>query len=133
MNREIKFRGFTQTFKNNFWVEGNLIQRDNGEHIIIDREPVSWDIPYHGYEVSPETVGQFTGLYDKNGKAIYEDDVAIYHLDDDSVKGKIVLKESAFYFEYGSLFAIYQGLGNQNSIRIEVIGNIHENPEILEK
>lgn len=133
MKREIKFRGFTQTFKNNFFVEGNLIQRDNGEHIIIDREPGSWDIPYHGYEVSPETVGQFTGLYDKNGKTIFEDDITIYLFNDTRIKGKIVFEDLAFQIEYGGSFKTYHRISESSAMYIEVIGNIHDNPELLKK
>ena len=84
--------------------------------------------------VDPETVGQFTGLTDKNGKKIFEGDICR-----NTRTGEIVSvkwhgtmagfvwskrKEKSHLFDFGELFRAYD--------KYEVIGNIHDNPELLE-
>jgi uncharacterized phage protein (TIGR01671 family) len=97
------------------------------------------------FAVDPETVGQFTGLYDKNGKEVYEGDIFTsgeYPFTDDANKNYVGVVE----YEEESLCWHYDFVKISNRVRggavgdrlcdvesdIEVIGNIHQNPELLE-
>ena len=130
--REILFRG--KRLDNGDWVYGYYV------HI----GPVSCQRAYiipeyasslYVNEVDPSTVGQYTGLKDKNGKRIFEGDIAKV------LQGKD--KDIAYVgFENGA-FMLYPKTGNiyertlweywYNDWDVEIIGNITDNPELLEK
>ncbi|ATA76718.1 YopX family protein [Capnocytophaga canimorsus] len=132
MQREIKFRGFSKRFIPNEWFYGDLVNYIGEKYILPEGQDV-WDIIGDGVEVHSESVGQFTGLYDKNGKEIYEGDILAP-----------ISKVSFYYvgFESG-MFCIYNNLGRwatmergieiykELNIDFEIIGNIYENPELL--
>ena len=127
MNREIKFRG--KCTDNGEWVAGSLLQDDYGNCMIvgfIDHHEI-W------YSVSPETVGQFTGLRDRNGEDIYEGD--ILHIGS-SKKGKPVAysnEYAAFGIQYPDrdFFPFAHDLQDISETCYEVIGNIPDNPELM--
>lgn len=132
--REIKFRGYNR--KNNQWLYGFYLQ-NRGAHFVAPDEfatDKSWD----DYEVDPETVGQFTGLTDKNGKEIYEGDII------ESNKARHLVeyqdKESSFMGvnpNYGK--DMLSGDDFSTPLRAwwikkfgkVIIGNNHDNPELL--
>ena len=84
-----------------------------------------------GHEVHPETVGQFTGLLDKNKKEIYEGDIAISGTEE-------IYRDVCEWSDESSMF-MWVSLPDRditeylNEYEVTIIGNIHENPELLEK
>lgn len=116
--REIKFRGYKS--KAHKWIYGNYAELIESSFIGIIDEEANW------HNVIPETVGQFTGLLDKNGKEIYEGDI---------VRHKQYV-EWGKLSEHIDLVRITPNCGamvGDNSIgrELEVLGNIHDNPELL--
>ena len=142
--REILFRG--KRLQGGNWVEGyffksdiNKRERESGKATLIFTPDCDTFIMvpecHNSFMVVSDTVGQYTGLKDKNGKRIFEGDVAKV------LQGKD--KDIAYVgFENGA-FMLYPKTGNiyertlwsywYNDWDVEVIGNITDNPELLEK
>lgn len=124
--REILFRGKRKD--NGEWVYGCYVFQ-NGKHIIFDK-----DTTWHHY-IDKSTVGQYTGLTDRNGKKIFEGDLVKYLNPFPFVKEYIV-SEVAFDLGFCGFipFADYDcDCGEYvSSNDCEVIGNIHDTPELLD-
>ena len=116
--REIKFRGIDTCFGN--WVYGSLQVCKNGKYIIHFLDGGNT-------EIRPETAGQFTGLYDKNGTPVYEGD---FIKDEFFGNGEIVFFWEEWRVNYGDADIV--SLHNELDDHL-VIGNIHDNPELLNK
>lgn len=136
---------------NEEWVQGALF---NGEsHCIIGQEIKFSPYTEHeckivGYEVDRDTICQCTGLKDKNGNLIWEGDIILFQRDNDDCPftNKDTKKRlgKVFYKGFRTTFAIGMGKNGSGSInddlwkyvqngnRVEVIGNIFDNPELLE-
>ena len=140
--REILFRG--KRIDNGAWVEGAFCLKDCDSPFgeMVDRPSIiKYEPPCDGFwfRVEPETVGQFTGLTDKNGKKIFEGDIVEGHCHSqwrhDLQRCEIAYGRDGFearhhvkqgnvqrYYSYKVLF----------SKDVVVIGNIHDNPELAE-
>jgi uncharacterized phage protein (TIGR01671 family) len=125
--REIKFRG--KRVDNGEWVYGDLIHRYSNWIYIA---PIPSTIEITPIEIDPETVGQYTGLKDKNGKEIYEDDIVRVITDKKCVIGEVVYIPTAFCVKAKGFEIFSLGFLN-NWFEIEVLGNIYENPELLKE
>lgn len=124
MAREIKFRG--KDVDTGGWIDGNLIQRKGYYPGIMYPHEENGKVYNRVCVVEPETVGQFTGLLDKNGKEIYEGD--IYRYDNpDSINEVSYCAGGGF-----AGFDLTPAIHSENRLLdVEVIGNIHDNPELL--
>ena len=128
--RDIKFRGKDLSSK---WRYGDLVQEKwgQGKAIMIKKDKRAWS-------ALEATIGQYTGLKDKNGKEIYEDDI-IYC--EKYIGGNWIeycIEKGYVNFNNGE-FGLYRKQGYYQSLykfkeydyEFEVIGNMHDNPELL--
>ena len=119
--REVIFRG--KRTDNGEWIEGSLLGIDwcdkPSTYSIAPNTPVSVF-----YSVIPETVGQYTGLTDKNGKRIFEGDIVRY---EDDIGYVIYNGDDARFLVDSPNMYISMDYSNE----FEVIGNIHDNTELL--
>lgn len=138
--RTIKFRAISEQTGN--YVYGSLFNAASGISIIENGGSNAVDFHF----VNPESVGQFTGLHDKNGKEIYEGDILVkVEIDYDKwndvdFEGETPMKRDKkdiatmdrfpCYWLQNEDFG-YEGEDLEHSENWEVIGNVHESPELL--
>jgi uncharacterized phage protein (TIGR01671 family) len=144
--REILFRG--KRIDNGEWIEGfyykepappSCFSVGDDTHWIVFVDPTflpDWGLPYRmvRVDVEPGTVGQYTGMTDNNGKKIFEGDI-VEGLDftaEDGGYGVVTFDDGAFEV-VGSCDNNIVGTFHENYYGrdFEVIGNIHDNPDLL--
>ena len=154
--REIKFRG--KCLDNGEWVSGFVLFSQDKSEAVIAKLTATESVCEN---VDPATVGQFTGLHDKNGKEIYEGDVLhikqyenngyrIFGADIsfpncftiDECKGELLREGNALvYFTEGCMCvggmfisALFGDMRYSFPLfEFEIIGNIHDNPELIKE
>lgn len=127
MNRQILFRG--KRLDNGEWVYGDLEynRKKNIARIHTYDEGGEYLMQHL---VEPESVGQYTGLLDKNGKEIYESDIVMQ-------RGYSGVKPMVVRFEQGAFIVGWHGGSSTQTRpmliqkRCEVIGNVIDNPDLL--
>lgn len=166
--REILFRG--KRMYNGKWVEGSFL-RDGEAHRLARQEGSPFSDCYIvpkterdnvrtyltqsillntiAYHITPATVGQYTGLKDKNGRRIFEGDIVEYNDGYDYFRGEVVFENGAFgvgsfeviglsrgccdnFANLWQLFWDQEVTDDPELYYCTVIGNIHDNPELME-
>lgn len=128
------------------WVYGDLIHKRHDRDALMIQDENGL-----GSDVVPESVGQFTGLHDKNGKEVYEGDILLLPANTkvkayekgDFVEDKFVQRFAVVWAKqcqgyglcqpYETKFEAPDVVGMAAVDRMFVIGNIHDNPELLNK
>ena len=126
--RQIKFRG--KRLDNGAWIYGDLIHIDKSDiGIVTDYD--HWS----GCRINPDTLGQFTGLTDHNGKEIYEGDILSTDLAKSSCE--VVFRNGCFVLclndgeeDFYDILAPLEESVIQTKYHA-VIGNIHDNPSLM--
>ena len=144
--REILFRG--KRADNGEWEYGDLWCNPYGKRVVCIVSPINDQGTTGGNEVIPETVGQYTGLTDKNGRRILEGDILQGEQYPFNSDGEYNYFAEVCYWDNAPEFGIYifknpkaniRGISEGNtcdmqdweSIDWEIIGNIYDNPELM--
>ena len=133
---EILFRG--KRMDDGEWVEGYLVKAVGGECMIlpVTTEHCGGAEFSEGYHCDPTTVGQYTGLKDKHGKRIFEGDILRW-TGEDGETGKVIVIFAGGLFLLKCVEVLDAPADpfyefDRGGQTLEVIGNIHDNPELLE-
>ena len=138
MNREIKFRAWHKEFKKMFKIGQITLEKGSWNYEPENRDFIGMSIPYQPSMV----LMQYTGLNDKNEKEIYEGDIVLldcYYYEEPAFDGEF----EVVYDEINGMWLLidledkeniytFENIRGYYKSEIEVIGNIYDNPEMLE-
>lgn len=143
--REILFRA--KRIDNGEWVEGyyiyhikrticpigDSVKPEDEQHVIMQDGFSDWNMPRNTvvFDIDPETVCQYTGLTDKNGKRIWENDIVRIENSMDEGIGNIEFYGGMWYVDGEPSNSPYDIMEYDDTAEVEVIGNIFDNPELL--
>ena len=148
--KEFLFRG--KRVNNGEWVYGDLVRIPNGDsfeyYIISDFDDMDgiYDVGKYAIKVIPETVSEFCGLTDKNGKKIFEGDIIRIYSSNwwcgytnnqlEKEKCRVYYCEAVACFKFNdgkfeNSFSNYLFKDSEKRYSLEVIGNIYDNPELI--
>lgn len=119
--RTTKFRG--KRLDNGEWAIGLLIKMRGAWHIL------DWDDENTAYPVDPATIGQYTGLKDKNGQEVYEGDIVEKY--GDLYVCRWIDAHACFAFVENVKYGVHHYFQKIDEKRLTLISNIHDNPELL--
>ena len=125
--RTIKFRG--QKTTNGVWVYGSLVYSNEIQAAIYFQTGSGLVKSMEWVYVNPETVGQFTGLYDKNEKEIYEGDILKVQGLGEKIEVRFV--RGVFAFLWNGDLDDEAPINAPTQEWAEVVGNIHDNPKLI--
>lgn len=143
MKREILFRGLSNQGKG--WLYGDVVRNVEGAVAIMPPYQMNMDNTCSQNEVSPDTIGQYTGLKDKNGKKIFEGDiiktprgfigeVVFGRAEEECTHREHRRKITDVYTTYGWVFKRADGYTcaiDDEILQGELLGNITDTPELM--
>lgn len=135
--REILFRAKSKNYRLNVrdkhWVYGSLVR---GEVLFPKKKEECFIVELRNrgdctYEVEPETICQYTGMKDKNGNRIWENDIVRIENSMDEGIGNIEFYGGMWYVDGEPSNSLYDIVEYDDIAEIEAIGNIFDDPELL--
>lgn len=136
MSREILFKAKRKNWrelpKEEWWVEGDPVKY---QPCASKNEWVYGIVPTYAsnlyiIEIDPKTLCQYTGLTDKNGKRIWENDIIRVENSMDEETGKVEFYGGMWYVDKGVSNSLYDTILYDEE-EVDVVGNIFDNPELL--